>query len=430
LKDFEVEVIQKQGELNMEPVKRKRRERVNFSPELRAQLDQCSTQEDLFGKDGLVKTLIGGMVTYMMEKELESKLGYGKHESSEKDTQNRRNGYNLKKVRSSAGEIELATPRDREGEFEPRLVKKYEKDISMFDDKIISMYAKGMTTRDIQAHVEDIYGVELSPSTISHITDKVMDRAREWQSRPLADIYAVVFFDAIHYKVRENGKIVSKASYTCLGITLEGKKEILGIWIGESEGAKYWLSVIAELKNRGIKDLLIACLDGLKGLPDAINSVFPDTEIQLCIVHMIRNSLKFVGYKNSKEFIKDMKTIYTAPSEKLGQEQLEIFIQKWSDTYPLAVRPWVNHWDHISTFFKFSGEVRRLIYTTNHVEALHRQFRKVTKNRAVFPTDDALLKMLFLAAEDIAKKWSMPCRDWHAIISQLDLAFEGRIVFN
>ena len=413
----------------MEQTKRKKRERFELSPEFKAQLDQCKTQEDLFGKGGLIKNLIGGMVTYVMEKELEFKLGYSKYESSEKDTGNRRNGYNLKKVRSSVGEIELATPRDREGEFEPQLVKRYEKDISMFDDKIISMYAKGMTTRDIQSHIEDLYGIELSPSTISHITDKVMDRAREWQGRPLADIYAVVFFDAIHYKVRENGRVVSKACYTCLGITLEGKKEILGIWIGEAEGAKYWLSVITEIKNRGVKDILIACLDGIKGLPEAINSVFANTEIQLCIVHMIRNSLKFVSHKNSREFIQDMKTIYNAASEKLGQEQLEILIQKWSDQYPLAVRPWVNHWDKISTFFKFSGEIRRLIYTTNHVEGLHRQFRKVTKNRSVFPTDDALVKMLFLAGEDVAKKWTMPCRDWNSIISQLDVAFEGRVVF-
>ena len=406
-----------------------RRKRHEFSPEFRSALDRCKTQEDLFGKDGLVKTLIGDMVTYMMEKELESKLGYSKYDPSEKDTENRRNGYNRKRVRSSAGEIELATPRDRNGEFESQLVKKYEKDISMFDDKVISMYAKGMTTRDIQSHVEDIYSVILSPSTISHITDKVMDRAREWQSRPLADIYAVVFFDAIHYKVREGGKIVSKASYTCLGITLEGKKDILGIWIGENEGAKQWLSVITELKNRGVNDILIACLDGLKGLPDAILAVFPKTEIQLCVVHMIRNSLKFISYKHSKEFLTDLKTVYTAPSEKMGQTQLEILIQKWDPKYPLAVRPWVNHWHHISTFFKFSTNIRRLIYTTNHVEALHRQFRKVTKNRSLFSTDDALLKILFLAAQDISKKWSMPCREWATIISQLDVAFEGRCLF-
>lgn len=413
----------------MEETKQKRRGQCEFSPEFKKQLDGCKTQEDLFGKEGLIKNLIGNMVTYMMEKELESELGYGKYDGGEKETENRRNGYNLKKVRSSVGEIELATPRDRGGKFEPQLIKKYEKDITMFDDKIISMYAKGMTTRDIQTHVEDIYGVEISPSTISHITDKVMDRASEWQNRPLADIYAVIFFDAIYYKVRENGKIVSKASYTCLGIDLEGRKDVLGIWIGESEGAKYWLSVITELKNRGVKDILIACLDGLKGLPEAINSVFPNTEIQLCIVHMIRNSLKFVSYKNSKEFTQDLKTVYNASSEKMGQEQLEILIQKWNDKYPLAIKPWVNHWDHIATFFKFSSEIRRLIYTTNHVEALHRQFRKVTKNRTVFSTDDALIKMLFLATEDISKKWTMPCKDWNTIISQLDLAFEGRVIF-
>ena len=404
------------------------RQKNILSDELKAQLDRCRTQEDLFGKDGLAKELIGNMVTYMMEKELESKLGYPKNGRSENSDENRRNGYNEKTVRSSSGDIQLRTPRDRAGEFEPELVKKYQKDISFFDDKIISMYAKGMTVSDIQSHVEDAYGVELSTGTVSHITNKVMERAKEWQSRPLESIYAVVFFDAIHYKVRDRGKIVSKAAYTCLGVNLEGKRDILGIWVGENEGASYWLNIINELKNRGVEDILIACMDGLKGLPDAVNTVFPETDIQLCIVHMIRNSVKFVGYKNQKEFCADLKLVYNAPSEDAGQFELEKLIEKWNDKYPLAIKPWVAHWDHISTFFKFPQEVRRLIYTTNHVEALHRQFRKVTKSKAVFPTDDALLKMLFLAATNVSKKWRLAVRDWLNVISQLDIFFEGRVI--
>lgn len=406
------------------------RKKSILTDELKHYLDQCKTQEDLFGKNGLAKELIGDMVTYIMEKELEAKLGYPKNGRVESEIENRRNGYNEKTVRSSAGDIRLKIPRDRNSEFEPELVKKYQKDITFFDDKIISMYAKGMTVSDIQNHVEDAYGVELSTGTISHITNKVLERAKEWQSRPLDDVYAVVFFDAIHYKVRDRGRIVSKAAYTCLGVNLEGKRDILGIWIGENEGASYWLNIINELKNRGVKDILIACMDGLKGLPDAVNSVFQDTEIQLCIVHMIRNSVKFVSYKNQKEFCADLKRVYHAPSEDAGQTELTKLIEKWSDKYPLAIKPWVNHWEHISTFFKFPHEVRRLIYTTNHVEALHRQFRKVTKSKAVFPTDDALLKMLFLAASNASKKWRFAVRDWLKVIAQLDIFFEGRIIMN
>jgi transposase-like protein len=390
-------------------------------------LDECKDQEDLFGKNGLVKNLIGDMVSYMMEKELESKLGYAKNEKLTVNHDNYRNGYNEKKVRSSFGDMQIKTPRDRAGDFDPQLVKKHQRDISFFDNKVISMYAKGMTVRDIQSHIQEMYSVELSPGTISHITDKVMDKAKEWQSRPLDSVYAVVFFDAIHYKVRDRGKIVSKAAYVCLGVNLEGKKDVLGIWIGENEGATYWLRVINELKNRGVDDILIACLDGLKGLPDAILSCFPKTEIQLCVVHMIRNSTKFVSYKHKKEFCQDLKLVYNAPSEDAGQVQLNKLIEKWDEKFPLAIKPWVNHWDHIATFFKFPNEVRRLIYTTNHVEALHRQFRKITKSKAVFPTDDSLLKMLFLATNDISKKWTMPIFNWLRILSQLDIFFNDRV---
>jgi len=304
---------------------------------------------------------------------------------------------------------------------------KRQKDISSFDDKIISMYAKGMTTRDIQGHIQDMYGIEISPTTVSNITNKVVDVALEWQSRPLSSIYSVVFFDAIHYKVKEDGKVVCKAAYTCLGIDLEGKKEILGLWIGESEGAKFWLRICTELQNRGVSDVLIACVDGLKGLPEAIASVFPEVEIQLCIVHTIRNSIKYVPSKHVKEFLKDLKLVYGAPSETLALVHREKLQEKWGDKYPLAVKPWINHWGNLKTFFAFPDSIRKLIYTTNAVEALHRQFRKVTKNKAVFPSDESLFKMLFLASQDICKKWTMPLRDWKSMISQLSIFFEDRL---
>ena len=407
--------------------KRNRKEIPEF---LKAELDSCKTMEDLMGSQGLVKDLVKNMVTYMMEKELESKLGYEKNGREPKVSSNRRNGSSAKKVRSTFGEIELETPRDRDGEFEPQLVKKYQKDISLFDDKIISMYGKGMTVRDIQDHLEDMYGIELSPQAISYVTDKVLQHTKEWQTRPLNSVYAVVFFDAVHYKVRDNGRVISKAAYTCLGLNLDGKKDILGIWVGENEGAKYWLQVCNELKNRGVQDILISCIDGLKGLPDAIKSVFPEVEVQLCIVHMIRNSFKFIPHKHSKEFTNDLKRIYKSPSETQAQIELENLIQKWDTRYPLAVKPWVNHWDNLVTFLKFSDPIRKLIYTTNAVENLHRQFRKVTKNKAIFPTDDALLKMLFLAATNVSKKWTMPVHSWKSIISQLAIYFDGRLIFD
>ena len=396
---------------------------------LKTDLSQCKTMEDLMGSNGIMKNLLKNMVNFMMEKELESKLGYGKNESAPEDQSNRRNGKSHKTVRSSFGEIDIETPRDRNGEFDPQLVKKHQRDISLFDDKIISMYSKGMSVRDIRDHLQDMYGVDLSPTTISYVSDKVVEQAKDWQCRPLDSIYAVVFFDAIHYKVKENGKVISKASYTCLGINLEGKKEILGIWVGENEGSKYWLQVCTELKNRGVNDILIACIDGLKGLPDAIKSVFPEIEIQLCIVHMIRNSIKFIPDKHSRNFIADLKQIYTAPSESQAQIELQSFVDKWEARYPLAVKPWVSNWDNLVTFLKFSDPIRKLIYTTNAVENLHRQFRKVTKNKAVFPNDDALVKMLFLAARDIAKKWTMPIHSWKIIISQLAIYFGDRVSF-
>ena len=404
---------------------------MNFlTTELKDKLDNCKNIEDLMGKNGLMKNMLKDMVSYMLQGEMEEHLGYKKYETKGHNSGNSRNGFKNKSIRSNYGEFELGIPQDRQNNFQPQLIGKYQKDISLFDDKIISMYSKGMTTRDIKEHLKDMYGVDISATLVSNVTAKVIDMAKEWQSRPLDTVYPIVYFDAIHYKVRESGKIVSKAAYTSLGINLDGKKDILGIWIGENEGAKFWLSVCNELKNRGVNDIFIACIDGLKGLPDAIKSVFPDAEIQLCIIHMIRNSLKFVSYKNSKEFCSDLRKIYQSPCEDNAQHELENLIQKWDDKYPLAVKPWVQNWDNLIAFFKFPPDIRKMIYTTNAVESLHRQFRKITKNRAVFPTDDSILKLLFLASRDISKKWTQPIRDWQFILSQLSIFFEGRLIFN
>ena len=395
--------------------------------DLQTELKKCKTMEDLTGKNGLFQKLVGGLVEQMLQQEMDEHLGYQKHAKKGYLSGNSRNGYTAKNVISSHGPIDLEVPRDREGTFEPQLVKKRQTKISSFDDKIISMYAKGMTTRDIQEHIRDLYGAEISPTTVSHITQKVMTVAHEWQSRPLENIYPVVFFDAIHYKVREGGKVITKAAYTCLGIDLEGKKDILGLWIGENEGAKFWLRVCSELKNRGVNDIFIACIDGLKGFPDAIQEVFPETEIQLCVIHLIRNSIKYIPHKYSKEFIFDLKKVYQAPTLDAAEEALLKLQDRWESRYPLAVNPWVKNWENIKTFFQFPDHIRKLIYTTNAVESLHRQFRKVSKNRSVFPSDDALFKMLFLAARDISKKWTMPVQNWKDALSHFALLYEDRL---
>lgn len=395
--------------------------------DLKAELKKCKSMDDLMGKNGLLQRLLGPMIESMLEAELEETLGYEAHSRQTKKSSNRRNGTTSKTVQGSFGTVDLEIPRDREGEFEPKLVKKHQRSISSFDEKIISMYAKGMTTRDIQAHVRELYGAEISPTTVSNITEKVMAEAEEWQSRPLKKIYSIVYLDAIHYKVKEDGTIISKASYTCFGIDLEGNKEVLGIWIGECEGARFWLRVCSELKNRGVQDIFIACIDGLKGFPEAITSVFPNTTIQLCIIHLIRNSLKYIAHKNSKEFIADLKTIYRAPSETSALVALNALRGKWEEKYPLAIRPWISQWENIRCLYQFPEPLRKMIYTTNAVEALHRQFRKVTKNRSVFTSDEALTKLLYLAIRDISKKWTMPIRDWRSIITCLLAVYGDRV---
>jgi putative transposase len=391
------------------------------------ELKKCKTMDDLCGKNGLIQKLIGGMVEHMLEKEMDEHIGYAKHAVEGHNSGNSRNGKISKTVLSSYGPVMLEVPRDRNGEFEPQVVKKRQRNISSFDDKIISMYAKGMSTRDIQDHVQEIYGAEISPTAVSNITEKALEVAKDWQARPLQRVYPITYFDAIHYKVREGGKVVTKAAYTCLGIAVDGRKEVLGLWIGESEGAKFWLRVFTELKNRGIQDIFIACVDGLKGLPEAINAVFPDTEIQLCIIHMIRNSFKYVPHKYSKAFVSDLKLIYKAETEGKAELNLLKLQENWEEKYPLAVRPWVNHWEKVKTFLKFPEEIRRIIYTTNAVESLHRQFRKVTKNRSVFPADESLFKLLFLTSAGLSDKWTMPIKGWKSALSQFVILYDGRL---
>ena len=331
---------------------------------------------------------------------------------------------------SEYGEIDITIPWDRNGEFDPVLIKKYEKDLGKIEDKILSMYAKGMSTRDITSHIEDIYGFEISATSVSNITDKVIELVTEWQSRPLDQIYPIVYFDAIHYKVREDGKVITKACYTCLGINIDGRKDLLGIWINDSEGANFWLSVLTEMQNRGVLDILIVCVDGLKGFPEAIATVFPKSEIQVCVIHQIRNSLRYIASKNQKEFIKDLRLVYQASTKENAELQLGKLEKKWGDKYPLVINSWKKNWKNLSTYFKYHQYIRKIIYTTNIVEGLHRQFRKVTKSKSLFPNDEALTKMLFLAYQDIIKKWTKPINNWAFIISQFAIEYKERIDVN
>lgn len=395
--------------------------------QLKADLSKVRTYDDLMGSDGAIKKILKNAIEGMLDAELTDQLGYEKYSPEGKNTGNSRNGKTKKRLKNDNGQIEISVPRDRNGEFDPVIVKKYERTIGPIEDKIISMYAKGMTTRDIQAHVEELYGIDVSPVLVSNITEKIVDIAAQWQNRILEPVYAIVYFDAIFYKVREENKIISKAAYTCLAIDLDGKKDLLGLWLAQTEGSNFWHGVISELKNRGVEDILIACVDGLKGFPEAINAVFPKTEVQQCVIHLIRNTLRYISYKDSKAIMADLKKVYKAPTEEAALQQLEIAEQNWSKKYPLALKSWRNNWANISTFFKYPPEIRKIIYTTNIVENLHRQFRKVTKNRSIFPNDDALKKMLYLAYRDLSKKSSNAVRDWTYCLSQLAIIFEERL---
>jgi len=397
--------------------------------QFKADLKTAKTYEDLMGKDGAIKKLITSSLEQMLEAELTEHLGYERYSPNGKNSGNSRNGKTHKTLKNDNGQIELTVPRDRESTFDPIIVKKYERTIGPIEDKIISMYAKGMTTRDIQTHLTELYGLDVSPTLISNITDKIVHLATEWQNRPLEALYPIVFFDAIHYKVKDETtrKIVSKAAYTCLAVTLEGKKDLLGLWVGEAEGANFWLGVLTELRNRGVQDILISCIDGLKGFPDAIQTIFPKTEIQLCVIHQIRNTLKYIASKDQKAFMQQLKTVYKAPTEEAAVENLNLLEETWGKKYSLAIKSWKQNWPNLSTYFKYPQEIRTIIYTTNAVEAVHRQFRKVTKSRAIFPNDDALKKMLFLAYRDLSKKWTMSIQNWAFVLSQFSIIFDDRI---
>ena len=374
------------------------------------------------------KLMVGEMLENGLEGELDDELGYTKYDYRNKTSENSRNGYSKKTLKTSFGETEIKVPRDRDGEFEPQLIKKNQTTLTGdIEEKILSMYAKGMTTSDIETHIQDIYGLECSDSTISRITDKILPVVREWQSRPLEEVYAVVFMDAIHFHVRSEGQIVKKAVYIAIGINMDGLKEVLGMWVGENESAKFWLSVMNSLRNRGLRDILIACVDGLTGFPAAIEAVYPKTEIQQCIIHQIRNTTKFVSYKDIKALMEDLKKVYAAIDEQTALSELENFDEKWGNKYPKIAISWRDKWANLSTYFKYPQEVRTLIYTTNAIEGFNRQLRKVTKNKSVFPTDDSLLKMLYLATMDITKKWTGKRREWGQIHSQLEIFFADRL---
>lgn len=383
--------------------------------------------KDVVQVDQLLKKLAGMMIEELLEAERDDHLGYGKHDTRNKGTDNSRNGYSPKTVRSSQGKMELKIPRDRKSEFQPQIVKKHETDVSRIADMVTSMYAKGMTVRDIQSHLEDIYGATISPQTISNMTDRVLPLLEEWRNRMLEEVYAVVYIDGLRYKVRDNGVIKTKTVYGVIGIDLEGKKDVLGLWIGDTESAKYWLQVLTDLKNRGVKDILIITSDDLPGIQDAISAVYPEAAYQGCVVHVIRNSLKHVSYKDRKSFSSVMKGIYQAPTEEAALMALDELKAEWGDKYLLAVSTWERNWDRIRTMFRFTEEIRRLIYTTNPIESFNRQLRKVTKNRSLFPTDTAALKLLYLATQEVLKKWTMRQRNWSGILAQLSIHFGERI---
>lgn len=409
------------------PVKKRTPEENARRSKIRELLDMSNitSMDDI---QNLFKETIAEFMEDGLETELDDELGYSRYDYCNKNTENSRNGHSSKTLRTSFGDVEVAVPRDRKGEFEPQLLKKNQTSISQdIEEKILSMYAKGMTTGDIEAHIQDIYGVNVSDTTVSRITDKILPVAKEWQQRPLEAVYAVVFLDAIHYHVRSEGHIVKKAVYIAIGIDLDGHKDVLGMWVGENESAKYWATVLNSLRNRGIEDIFIACTDNLCGFSTAIEAVFPKTEIQNCIIHQIRNSSKYVSYKDLKALMADLKAVYAAVDEDAALMALDTFSEHWDKKYPTISQSWRANWANLSTYFKFLQELRRLIYTTNAIEGFNRQLRKVTKAKSVFPTDESLFKMLYLAMMDITKKWTGRRQDWSMIHAQLAVYFEDRM---
>jgi putative transposase len=394
---------------------------MNQTFDLNEALEQIKAGAKIDGKDGVLAPLIKQLTEAVLQAELESHL-------TSEINKNRKNGKSIKTMKSSVGEFELDVPRDRNGSYEPQIVKKHQTHMSdNIEQKILSLYALGNSYSQISEHIEEMYGMSFSKATISAVTDKVIPLLKEWQQRPLESVYPFVWLDAIHYKIKDNGRYISKAVYTVLGVGLNGKKEILGLYLSENEGANFWLQVLTDLNNRGVEDILIASIDGLKEFPEAINAIFPNTEIQLCIVHQIRNSIRYVASKNQKEFMKDLKLIYQAISKESAEEALVQLENKWGKKYPIVIQSWKNKWENLSAYFKYPEDIRRIIYTTNIIESIHRQFRKLTKTKGAFPNENSLLKLLYMGIQNANKKWTMPVRNWSLTISQLTIFFEGRL---
>ncbi|MDE2090146.1 MAG: IS256 family transposase [Gammaproteobacteria bacterium] len=383
--------------------------------------------EDLIGADGILKQLTQRIVERALQAEMTEHLGHGKHQPVENEAGNTRNGKSQKTLKGEFGELPIEIPRDRQGTFEPQLIPKHQTRWTGFDDKILSLYARGMTVREIQGHLEEMYGTEVSPALISSVTDAVIEEVKAWQARPLDEVYPIVYLDCIHVKVRDAGTVRAKAVYLALGINLAGEKELLGLWIAQTEGAKFWLQVVTELKNRGVQDIFIACVDGLKGFPEAIETVFPKTDVQLCIVHLVRHSLNYVSWKLRKQVAEDLKTIYTAATAEQAELQLTEFERKWDATHAPIGQSWRRNWNRIIPFFAYPPEIRKVIYTTNAIESVNMSLRKITKNRGSFPSDEALIKLFYLALRNISKKWTMPLRDWKAALNRFTIQYEERM---
>jgi putative transposase len=383
--------------------------------------------EDLLGENGLLKQLTKALVERALEAEMTEHLGHGKHEAVSNPTGNTRNGKSRKTLKGDFGALPIEIPRDRHGQFEPQIIAKHQSRWTGFDDKIISLYARGLTVREIQCHLEELYGTEVSPTLISTVTDAVAEEVKAWQSRPLEPIYPIVYLDCIHVKVRDTGAVRVKAVYLAIGINLNGEKEVLGLWIAQTEGAKFWLQVVTELKNRGIQDIFIACVDGLKGFPEAIETVYPQTAVQLCIVHLVRNSLNYVSWKMRKQVADDLKRIYQSATVDDAEQRLAEFETQWNDAYPSIAQIWHRNWSRIIPFFDYPPEIRRIIYTTNAIESVNMSLRKITKNRGSFPSDEALSKLFYLALMNISKKWTMPLHDWKAALNRFSIQFDERM---
>ena len=383
--------------------------------------------EDLIGENGLLKQLTKMLVERALDAEMADHLGHGKNEPVTNVSGNARNGKSKKTLKGEFGELPIEIPRDRQGSFEPQLIPKHQTRWSGFDDKILSLYARGMTVREIQSHLEEMYGTEVSPTLISSVTDAVIDEVKAWQSRPLDSTYPIVYLDCIHAKVRDSGVVKAKAVYLAIGIDMTGNKEVLGLWIAQTEGAKFWLQVVTELKNRGLQDIFIACVDGLKGFPEAIETIYPKTKVQLCIVHMVRHSLNYVSWKVRKEVAADLKTIYASGTVDQAIAALDTFEERWGRDYPSIGQSWRRNWSRITPFFDYPPEIRKVIYTTNAIESVNMSLRKITKNRGSFPSDESLIKLFYLALRNISQKWSMPIRDWKAALNRFSIEFEDRV---